>query len=493
LLSRNTTENAVNAPDFKDISAVLPLLAAIFTYYSSVKARADWIREKVRRLGPLGSAHWWIDALPNHILVFVSLIAAASSLAYFGYKLFVLPTDTHTLAKILEVNYDNFYFVFFGWLVFAVIGFFNGIARFFVWLAGLVPKVRSSLGFANASWHIERGDKAFALTWSQASGRALAEGVVSNLATAPPNPNLALRPAEVTDAEAANILYFGHVVEQFYADAPAIKVGATGWTLFYHHMGGVARSPDHPFSVETLRAFTGNSFFYEVLKRYELEAAGGSNSSGDGAGVDSNKDDVAPSLPDSQQLEQSVDAAFGILQERLGCDARRLGRRWFGGYSYATSLRAVDAVLHREELRRQFAKLAVIWRIWGDRYARPKKFRIPFSRGILVLLLDKRFVQTDADELNLTDERVIACSERCQEQILGLAFDALERTNNPKVVTWRDNQKANASSMRLDWPWYALYRIDQHIYHMGRTHKPESWEAKPERPVIAKKKSKVEA
>ncbi len=473
VLPHNRLGIAMNQFDFKDTYAVVPLLAAIFTYYNNIKVRLDWIADKKRRIGPLGLVHWWIDFFPNKLMVLISVLAIGSSLSYFAFRLFVAPNSTGSIAKFLQKNYELFPIVFFIWLAFAVIGYFNWIPMLFERLIGISASARQTIGFANASWHNERGEKAPALALSE-TGRPFAQKVVDGLAIVDLNPNLALRPADVTDEEAANILFFGHVVEQFYTATGSTEGVKTGWTRFYEIMGSVARADDRPFSAAGVKAFADQSFFFKVVKRYDVEA---SRLFPTPAVLGANPEqDLSPRLPSAQQLEEAVDRAFIYLRKELSSDARNIGGRLFRGYSYAAALRRSSQILNDEELRRQFAKLAVIWRVWGDHYQRPDLFRIPFSRGILVLLLDENFIITDADEFRTDDQRVRVCCERAQDRSSLSAFDVIEKTKNPTVVLWRNVEKEKSERLGIDWLWYVFYRVDQHLYHMGRVHLPKALE-----------------
>jgi hypothetical protein len=466
----------VNPFEFKDLPALIPLLGAIFTYWTYVKTRLDWISEKRKRVGDLGYVHWFVDVLPNRILTIVFTFVLLSSLAYFYYKFFVDPSDTKLIARILRFNYDNFYLVFAGWIVFVILAYFNIIPKVFENVAGRIPAMRETIGFANASWHNELEAEAPALAIGN-TARAFVDEVVQDLAVSPPNENLALRPPNVSDAEAANILYFGHVVEAYQLHVPS-NGPRTGWTAFYEVMGLIANDADRPFSPEFIRNFDidRESFFYKVLKRFDAYAGY----------AHPRMRKAVTALPNAQQLEEAIDKAFRHLKEIRKADARNIGKGWWW-FSYDAALRNIGDVLQPEELRRQFAKLALVWHIWSS-YRRPSTFRIPFSRGIVILFLEKNFFVTDADEFSTADPRFQTCMEQGVRELLQIAYQAIEQTHNDNVVKWRDAEQLKARQLGIDWSWYLFYRVDQHVYHLGRTHERTEWNYRGGTSIIEKGK-----
>ncbi len=461
----------MNPIEFKDITAVIPVLSSVFTFQKDVRARDNWTRLKTDKLGNLGRAQWWIDYLPNKLYLPVNVVTVVFAVLYLTYKIFYDQADTSQSAKFFRFFYDYYMPIFVAYMACTALGYFNFVSLAAEMLAGLFPSVKRSIGFANASWHRERGDTSFAVSVAR-NPRPLAEEIVYDLVTSPRNKNLALRPPSVNDGEAANILLFGHVVEQYYSDDPAADP-KLGWTRFYEIMGLLASQPDHPFSPASMKTYTGRSFFYDVLKRFDTHVANGE----------------AP-LPASQQLEEAVDRAFARLRDDFAGDARNLAKGLFNRYSYQNALSRSRSFLPREDLPKQFAKLSVVWNFLGHHYQRPEVFRIPFSRGILLLLLEKNFLLTDAEDLNLSDRRLLSCTEEAQHRLLSSAFDALERTQNAEIVAWREDEKRQAVKLGIDWKWYALYRLDQHTYHMGRVHTPMDWDIKDAQGTITKKKKK---
>jgi hypothetical protein len=465
---------AVNSFEVKDALPVVPLIGAIFSYWANVKARLDWASEKKRKLGPLGGVHWFVDILPNRALAVAMLVTVASSLAYFAYSLLVDPSDQSRLARVLQFNHENFPVIFIIWLLLAVLAYFNWVPLVLERLASPLPFLRETIGFVNASWHVEQGEKASAVVIAD-NPRPFVDEVVADLAKRAPNRNMALRPENISDEEAANILYFGHVMEQYYSDA---RVEISEWTAFYSILGSIANHADRPFSKRFVGDFElgAKSYFGMLLERYN-------------SFVEDHEEEYhgrIVSLPDAIELEQRVDTACRRLRDEFGSDARNVGRL-IAGFTYGAVLRNVAPTLPSIELARQFAKLCVVWRIWR-RFHKPSVFQVPFSRHIFILFLDKGFLVTDADEFNTEDSRVRTCMEQGQQKLLQLAYEAIEATRNPAVTAWREGEKKRASELGIEWRWYVFYRVDQHVYHLSRTAGQDAWTYRVGTPVITKTK-----
>jgi hypothetical protein len=462
--------------DFKDAAALLPLLGAIGTYWLAVRDRRQWTRKKSASVGDLGRVYEGVITWPDHLLSIVTVFAVLSSLLYFAYRLFydglfVSGLPPGALQAVLQVNYDYFLYGLFIWLVVAVTGFFNLLSEGALAIAGAVRRFRHTLGYVNASWRLDYGDSAASVTLGK-NASTLADQLLQTLANAPANDDLALRPAGLTDEEAANVLYFGHVVEEYYTQSGTAHT--TPWTPFYETLGAIAAQDSHPFAAAAIRGMQDSSFFFTVLKQFDGFARPATE--GKAAIV---------ALPNSVPLEQKVDAAFRFLRDHTRGDARNFGKSWLS-FSYGVALKRIASVITLQELQRQFAKLAVIWNLWL-RYRKPRVFNIPFSRGIALYFLDMHYVATDGSEFRTGDQRFKDVMELAEQALLESAFGSLQATSNPAIVTWRNRQRTKADQLKIDWQWYAFYRIDQQIYATTRRYTATGWEAKQGGEVIARK------
>jgi hypothetical protein len=190
-------------------------------------------------------------------------------------------------------------------------------------------------------------------------------------------------------------------------------------------------------------------------------------------------------LPNATQLERAVDSACQHLISRWHGDARELGHGW-KGYSYYSALREARNADWSEEICRQFAKLAIVWAVW-PRYSKPKVFELPFSRGIIRLFLERNYLVTDAQGLRTDDKRVVSCFEDAHRRLLLMSYESIDQTRDPDVVSWRNSERKRAAEMGLDWTWMIFYRVDQHVYHLGRTEARVRWEYSRGTPMVERR------
>lgn len=457
----------------KDFLPFLPLLAAIFLYWEKVRDRQAWVKKKKARFKQLGTTCTFVMTWPNAILSVVMMLAVTSSLAYLFYRLAGSNAPTTGLAHdLLKLNYDWFLFILFLWLPFAIAAYFNLLSRLFAELTRLAPSSRRTIGWANAGAHLRLGNDAPAIALG-ANGDAVADDVLTVLASSPRNKDMALRPEGLSDEEAANILYFGHVIElHFTRNRPDNR---TGWTAFYEILAALANAPDRPFSAASIASYAGRSFFFDVVKRFDKQIPKDEN--GVAAGVP---------LPDDIRLETMVDDAFEALQTKFGGDARNVGKGLLG-YSYRRALARIGAVVDDDALRLQFGKLAIVWGIWGA-YPGPKAFRIPFSSGIALYFLEKEYLITDAENFRTDDALFRGAVEEAEQKLLEKAYQAVTETNNPAVAAWRDEERSRAEKVGADWRWFVLYRVDQQLYSLSRGFDAKGWRFQEGGNLIARAK-----
>jgi hypothetical protein len=437
--------------------AILPLIEGIFTQLKSIKKRRDWVQEKTHAFGFLGGTYWAIDNLSIWISSAVAAAAIISSLAFLathGMGGSKLPT---ALKPVLDWNDSHYGLVLLVWLLHMILVHINGITLFLWSVVWLIPPLRNRLGFTNATWHLRQGEKAPAIALTREQHRKIPGEITDSLVSSAANSNLALRPIGMPDVEAANVLFFGHVIECAMTENQ-VRWNGDIWTAFYQALSAVAKLKDRPFTAEAIRAFSGNSFFQDVVMR-----------------LDQNLPTGLPAIPRDYEIPARVDGAQRLLASHFKGDARNLGRRIIGYsyYAYLTRTRKVPQ-LALEDMRRQFAKLAIMWRITPKAHC-PKEFKIPFSRSMAIYLLDKTWVRTDATRLEVDDVYFLNAFDVAESNLVATAADIIDTANDTPTKNWRDAQKREASKLGLDWGWYLRYRIDQHVYHLARTATSKVW------------------
>jgi hypothetical protein len=380
------------------------------------------------------------------------------SVAYFATQLFVglknLPYIGGSLAWISE--YYRYFFV--GWLAFVIVVYFQIIEQTVLALLGLSSRCRETVDWANANWHIQiDSPEAPTLAPSQDGLIKMANLVIDDLVSKPPNPNLALRPANVDNAAAANILFFGHVIEGY---TTAVGGPRFPWTPFYEALGQVSRLPNRPFAPESLAKIDCNkaSFVDDVLIQ-----------------INEHVDRDFPKLKNEAQLEQIVTDALRILQTSFGSDARKIARGWFGN-SYEALLRNSQQFFPLEEIRRQFAKLVTLWQV-VDHLHRPDIFKVPFSGGIFLLYLNTELLHTESKSFARNDLGVQLCFEDTQHRLMQKVRTLIESSLEHTRLPWYKAEMRLANSRGLDWGWWIFYRTDQHTYHLGREHEKKPWKS----------------
>jgi hypothetical protein len=433
------------------VVAVIPLIESILTQFKGIKKRRDWVKEKTREFGPLGATHWAIDSLSIWISIAVAAIATVSSLAFLATNGLGWSAPPEWLKGLLSWNDSHYSIVLFGWLLHTILVYTNGITWLLWGVLWLFPALRDRLGFTNATWHIRQGEKAPAIAITREKRQRIPGDIAISLVTSTDNANLALRPDGMSHIEAANVLFFGHVIECAMTENN-IRWNGEVWTAFYEALGAVAKLKDHPFTAEAVNSFSGESFHQQIILR-----------------MDQHGPSSLSAFPQDYQIPTRVDEARRFLVNSLGGDARTLGRTAFG-HSYTAFLRRSRNVpqFPLEEICRQFAKLAIMWRITPKaRY--PKDFKIPFSRSMAIYLLDKSWLRTDAARLGVEDIYFLNAFDVAESSLVAGAADIIDTANDSTTKRWRDAQKQVASKLGLNWDWYLRYRIDQHVYHLARS------------------------
>jgi hypothetical protein len=123
----------------------------------------------------------------------------------------------------------------------------RAIEQLLAWSIGLVPRFRNSIEWANACWQIKtNADERKVLAASDSDVAKAASDLIDNFAKAERNKNLALRPHSLGEDNAANVLYFGHIIEQYLASTRR----SLPWTKFYEALARVAETNEAPLSPE---------------------------------------------------------------------------------------------------------------------------------------------------------------------------------------------------------------------------------------------------
>lgn len=450
----------------KGAFSILPFIAAVFTHYDRVKKRHDWNTKRSRQIGFLGVTHWVIDVLPIWVYYVFAIVSILIGGLVFSNAILALQPPP-PLSGVTAWADSNFEILIVTWLIVTVFFFFNWPAMALAGVGRLIPAVRRQVGYSNAYWHVFLGEEAPAVALARADGNALVDEVVTTLTKGPANRNRAVRPADLEDDEAANILFFGHVIEGVLTDGNH-RWQDELWTAFYAALGDVARQPARLMSAASLRQTRTDSFFHQVLIRLTEHLPADT-----------------PEMPGLMTSAQRIDGALSTLRTRFGGDARKLGRGLFRS-RYQTCLQNARTISQfgSEEICRQFAKLAVIWRIVPE-MSYPATFEIPFSRSIAAWLLTKDWILTDSERFSANDQRFVAAYEGAQRQLMGAVAALVESDAGPKTKAWRDTERAFANDRGLDWSWYVQYCIDQQIYHSARLASATlKW--KPEGPSIVK-------
>ena len=397
---------AVPAPvNFTEFVPLVSIVGMLFVFFGLVRARLAWVSER-RSLGRLGGLIW-LDYGPNRALAVVAFLGTCSAAGYYAARVLPWVRDVPVLGPVLVWNVAHWLLLFFVWLLAAVLAQTNVVPRLLLWGGGRISFVSGRLGYANASWHLQYDERARAAGLTR-NGSVLAQAVMDRLVDEPQSGNLnrPIRPEGLQDDEAANILYFGHVIETVHR-AGGLGPYSPMWRDLYAALGRVAVAEARPFITQAVMKAKPERFFIDVIRLLNDEAVKGGTS-----------------IPACYTLERAVTAACILLQDRFASDARGLGARWWRrGYSYGAAVGRSRAILDEPGLRVQFATLGLLWRIWGTDVAGPGRYIPPFSRGVLGLLLDESLILTDADSFDTEDPRVRTVARRGVEMVLDLAAE----------------------------------------------------------------------
>lgn len=447
------TKSVLETYWFKGMLAFAASLGSFFIFLREVRDRNISSSTKAEEFGIQNTSYQYIIRWPHRIYFYTALagstVLLVIALGYFATLVFGEPgADTFP-------------------------GMFLGVAEFLTWpsvaltilvyflfwthllehlglfaMRVLAPSKRG-FGWINAKWELQAEGYRRVLAPSEDRVDELAAELADQLVNGQKNPRMALRPNGLSDDVAANVLFFGHVVEDYCERVPGTTFE---WTDFYVALGRVATEPDSPFSPSALGNNSNNA--HQTLLRANRYLAN-------------------PTIPNSGGLEQQVTKAARILNREFNNDARKIARSLFGA-SYFSAHRKSKRFLESDGMRRQFAKLFIIWNV-SPRTRRPDAFKIPFSANIFRMYLDRLALRAEGDEFRAQDERVRLAMERIQQSVMQKASNQIQESTDPVRMSWIATEKRFAEDRGLDWRWWLLYRTDQHLYYMGKNHPQRSW------------------
>jgi len=438
----------------KDAQALAPLLGSILTYYGSTRDRLKRA-QRIAKAYKFGTIYAATNIWPHRIYIVAFILVMLSSFCYFAVKFFSTIVALPYVGAPLQWISDNYHLIFFAWLGFVFLAFLQVIENLVLFMLGLFRRTRETVDWANAKWHISEGiDPARILAPSQAGLTRMSNTIIADLISEPPNASLAIRPPGLENDEAANVLYFGHVIEEYTTNIAGPRFL---WTPFYEALGRVAKSAGRPLSSKALAEFdsTKQSFLKDVLLK-----------------MNDPVDSDFPNLNDAA-LASRVNQALRVLQQTFRSDARNIAWGWMRS-SYEAILTNSRPVLKLEEMRRQFAKLTMLWNV-VDRLYRPDVFKVPFSGGIFLMYLNDGVLHTESKIFEREDPGVQTCFECTEQQLMRTVLDLIENSVDHGLASWRNMEKQKIASRHVDWKTWVFYRADQHAYHLGRVAKREPW------------------
>jgi hypothetical protein len=451
----------------KGVLAASAIVATMVKYIKEAGLRRSEARVIAERYELHGPVFWIINRGPHllHYIVAMMILVVAcveigvlvDQYTFAGGILSAMPEPVQAVVGFLSHYFVALFLlaVAFYYIMFEL----RSIENFFAWLIGLIPRLRNSIEWANAQWQIKsNADERRILAPSSSDVEDAANRLIGELMSTKPNKNLALRPAVLSEDSAANVLYFGHVVEQHSKDA-------LPWTVFYEALGQIAETPAAPFSPEGIKDLPAATSFFPVLLQANEILDGGSQ------------------IPNEPGLEQAVDAALETLRSKYEGDARKLAGGLFGT-AYGRVLQRSNIFLTTEGMRRQFAKLFILWNVIPGA-SRPDVFRIPFNSRMFIRYLDDGVIRADGTRFDFTAEPVPACFEAIQRKILSRVLALVNGTKDAPRVAWRTAEKADIEARKLDWTWWVYYRADQQAYHDAVGYVSTNWKTEANKEIVS--------
>lgn len=396
----------------------------------------------------------WLLALWVMVTALIEILVIADQYASAGAGVKALPRWVQTITQFVSGSFVALFLI----AVAAYIVFqLRLVEQILAWLLGLFPRFRQTLDWANAKWQIQADDsERRILAPSPPDVERAANKLVNTLVSATIGDSFAMRPKGLNDEEAANILYFGHVVEEYCAKTRR----SFPWTVFYEALAKVAKTPGAPFSEKSLKSCQGPFSIVLLQANQYLPSTN--------------------QIPDEASLEQTVTDAFQKLRA-MGYRADRAADGW-AGTDYGRVLRK-SKFLTGDDMRRQFAKLFILWNIKTGA-TRPKMFEIPFNFGMFIKYLDDGVMLAEGTRFDRTTQLVKTCFDAIHGQILKQTFELLNATKDPTRAAWREAEKKRVEDQGIDWTWWIYYRADTQTYHDARNYTSTKWRVEASKEVV---------
>jgi hypothetical protein len=450
----------------KGAMAIVGVVGTIVSYIKLAAKRAARAKLVADRYEFKGWIFTLIDRVPHRMHLIVAYLTLFGSFVEIG-----VIADQQALSGSIDKKLPDFlaipvHFISENFLILFLVAAFLALACHLRWIesviggvVGLVPTWRQTLEWPNALWQTENDeDEKPTLAGSAPEIERWTNTLIDDIVGKPRSHYLALRPANVADTNAGNILYFGHVVEEYCSGNLNLSFP---WTHFYKAMADVAATPQAPFAPHTIRTWPKGQDFFPVI----LQVNAGLTA----AGIPANG-----LVPNNAGLEADVRQAFEVLHSKCNGDARNLASGWLGT-SYGRLLRRSNCFLAKEEMRRQFAKLVLIWKVIPDAN-HPKVFRIPFSAGMFLNYVDSDIMLCEGKVFRGESERVQLCFEAVERQIVDRAHILLNESRDATRAVWRHTEKTEVEARNIDWTWWVYYRVDTQAYSNSRGYQPQKWE-----------------
>lgn len=449
------------SPTLRAVLAVLAVGGAIIRYIKESGKRDARSKELVESYGFNDRIFAAVNRWPHKL----HMIASYGILCIATVQVAVL-ADSYLLKGAIQKQLPEWGGRMIEWLNTAFVAAFlialvlyvllelRGLEKLVGSITGLKPGWRNSFGWANAQWQLKSDESRRVLAPSNEIIDRFAGHLIDTLVNEPANKNLALRPEGLPDADAANILYFGHVIEAY---CGRVLNRSYNWTEFYDGLARVSLAEDAPFSPAAISVYPEDGNFLEVIIRANGEFP-----------------NTATKIPNDAGLENAVREALKTLRLQAKSNAVNFAaKRW--GSDYDRVLRAANSFLKDEGMRRQFAKLFILWNV-KPMASRPDVFKIPFNSNIFIKYLDDGLLRYEGDSFRRDDELVQICFEAIQKNLVCKVEELLGNSTDQNRTDWRNNERARINARGIDWKWWIYYRADQQTYHLGREHQSESWE-----------------
>jgi len=419
-----------------------------------------WSKKQKKDLGDLGRTFVLFDTIPYRlvqflhvifILLFVGLIIRGSS----------DPLKTMGIEKIdffLECISNQFYILFLVWIIFVFIDIFSVIPKIALLIGSFFPTLKNSLGWANAALHAKFGESASAYSLCDKDYlRAKGNEVLKSFIAQPENVNRAIRPNNLTNETAANILFIGHTIESQLRSYNTYKT-ETEWTQFYKELANLSLRDENLFSKKYMQSknWVDDSFSNNLISRLDDASA-------------------LKVIFNNEPFIQEVDKAVTQLIKLFKGDALLMASSISGkSYKKLNQSLAKFPQFNDIDMRQQYLKLAIIWKLFPSAKL-PKRFASSFNFGIARLLLTKDILRTNSKSIDCGSQEFKLCYNIALVDLIAETQNLAKKSNTPIIKQWYNEKIEVAKASQIQEEWYVAYRIDQHIYHMGRSLTDANW------------------